>query len=178
MQSLKMQPTFTLDAPLSADEAVRRLRQALTDPQLKGHAIYAGRCIDFQVEATDQRFWSPHLSVQVGDTESGSRLYCRFSPRPEIWTMFMAIYAVVLTCVFGAMIYGYVQWFMGSAPWSLVIVPVGSLLIVGLHFASLVGQSLSSDQMERLRGRLDHAVEIAFGDVTPQASATEPCEVS
>jgi len=70
----------------------------------------------------------------------------------------------VVTILMGlAMIVGYVQWTLGYTPWSLSAVPIGVLLIACLHLASMVGQSLSADQMTLLRGRLDRALEMAFG---------------
>jgi hypothetical protein len=159
-----MQPTFTLDVPCTADEAISRIRRAIRDPELNQLVESAGACVDFKIEPDDRRFWSPHLSVQLNDTESGSQLYGRFSPRPEIWTMFMAIYFMMATVIFGAAILAYVQWFLGSKPWALLLVPIGIAIILGLHLASLVGQGLSSDQMTLLRTRLDRTLAIAFAD--------------
>ena len=78
--------------------------------------------------------------------------------------MFMAIYGVSGICSFAGAIYGYVQWFMGSTPWALLIVPTGVVVIVILHFASQIGQNLSADQMKLLRDRFDRTLEIAFTD--------------
>ena len=162
IKPFRMQPTFVLELPVQADEAITQLHSAIRSPELRDHIRAAGRCIEFQVAPAEQRFWSPHLSVQIGESESGSQLFGRFSPRPEIWTMFMAIYGVVLIVMFGAVIYGYVQWYLGETTWSLAFVPVGLIVVGSLHVASLVGQSLSADQMEILRGRLNRAIELAF----------------
>tara|TARA_R110002049_G_scaffold50370_3_gene143024 strand:- start:42084 stop:42617 length:534 start_codon:yes stop_codon:yes gene_type:complete len=162
MKSLKMQPTFTLDVPLSTRESVARMREAIRTAGLAGNTDAAGTCIDFKIDAEQQRFWSPHLSVQFSDTDDGSQLFARYSPRPEIWTMVMAIYAVVTITMLAALIYGYVQWFLGQSPWAFAMVPFGMLLIGSLHAASLVGQSLSADQMELLRDRLDQVIRIAL----------------
>ncbi len=165
-KSLSMQPKFVLDVPADAaadaDQAVAKLRAAIESPQLAAHAESAGRCVDFRIEPQNQRFWSPHLSIQLSDTESGSQIVGRFSPRPEIWTMFMAVYGVVASGIFAAAIYAYCQWFMEQSPWALWLIPIGLLIIGSLHLASLVGQSLSRDQMELLRRRFDLAMQIAF----------------
>jgi uncharacterized integral membrane protein len=164
MKPLTMQPTFVIELAVPADIATAKLRDAITSEELRDHAQSAGSCLDFLVEPEQQRFWSPHLSVQVSETsDEHSELYCRFSPRPEIWTMFMAIYAVIIALIFISTIYAYVQWFMGDRPWSLAMVPLGIIIIAGLHSASLIGQRLSSDQMQMLRDRLAKAIELAFG---------------
>jgi hypothetical protein len=128
------------------------------EPSFRDIAKTAAMCIDYTVEIADRRFWSPHLSIHVSPTETGSQLHCRFSPRPEIWTMFMAIYFVVLILTSAAAIYAYVQWWMGDPPWALLAFPIGVSLIVSLHVGSQIGQSLSNDQMELLQNRLDQTL--------------------
>jgi hypothetical protein len=162
MKSLKMQPTFRLNVPDHADQAMIKIRRAIKSPELSDHVVSAGQCVDYKIETSDRRFWSPHLSVQLYDTESGAEVFGRFSPRPEIWTMFMAFYFAAAFTIFCALIYGYVQWTLGSKPWALILVPICVLIIITLHAASLIGQGLSSDQMQLLRSRLDRTMEIAF----------------
>ncbi|TWU16811.1 hypothetical protein [Allorhodopirellula heiligendammensis] len=164
MNLFQFQPTFTVDVPVDQERAIARLKTAIASEELHGFAESAGMVIDFKIAPAERRFWSPHLSAQCGETEDGARIFARFSPRPEVWTMFIAIYFVVAILICLAMIVGYVQWSLGYAPWSLVAVPIGLLLIAGLHAASLIGQQLSADQMTLLRSRLDRAIEIAFGD--------------
>lgn len=180
MNPLKMQPTFTLDVPGNSYSAIAELRRAIRSPELKDHAQSAAQCVDFKIARADRRFWSPHLSAQLSDTEDGAKLYGRFSPRPEVWTMFMAIYFGTALVIGVAAIYGYVQWTLGASPWALVAIPVGIIVIASLHGASLVGQSLSHDQMDLLRARLDRAMALAFGSEhasgKEEAAAASPIE--
>lgn len=169
MKSLQMQPTFTLDFSVSRQEALSRIRTALQDRDLVNHAVAAGNCVDYAIAREDQAFWSPHLSVQFSDTELGCQLLGRFSPRPEIWTLFMAIDAAALIATFASLIYAYVQWSLGDEPWAGLVAPAGLLIIGGLHVASLIGQRLSSSQMKLLRKRLDDTLQIAFSDQEPTA---------
>ena len=169
---LQMQPTFRVELPWEIEEAKNRLRRPIGSGELSAHASAAGSVIDFQIEPSEKRFWSPHLSIQLNrldepqSTEHQStEAFCRFSPRPEIWTMVMAIYMVASCCFFGALIFGFVQWSMGNTPWSLAVVPVAIVTVAGLHLASLVGQGWSRDQMQVLRSRWDRTLEIAQGDV-------------
>lgn len=163
LDGLSMQPTFHVSLALDADTVMRRIRDAIQAQEFRQQVKSASRCVDFTIAQQDQRFWSPHLSVQISDTDSGSVIFGRFSPRPEIWTMFMAIYSFMALVVFGAAIYGYAQWALQSQPWALVLMPVGILVIGLLHIASLIGQRLSSDQirllLERFRSVLQTALE-------------------
>ena len=165
MKLLKMQPTFTVNVPLAADDVISKIRAAINSPELRGHAVSAGQCVEFTIDAGQRRFWSPHLSVQVCESESGpgSELYCRFAPRPEVWTMFMFFYFLAAFAMCGAGVYGYVQRMLEQSPWAWIVIPVGLVTIALLHIASLIGQGLSVDQMTLLRQRFDRALEIAVG---------------
>lgn len=165
MNLFQLQPAFTIDVTVDLQHAITRLKAAIASPELRGFAEAAGTVIDFKIVPAERRFWSPHLSAQCSETETGTHIFARFSPRPEVWTMFIAIYFVIAILVCLAMTAAYVQWSLGYAPWSLAGAPIGLLLIAAMHLASLMGQRLSADQMAVLRSRLDRAVEIAFDDV-------------
>ena len=163
MKFFTVQPAFTVDIPLPTDELMSRIRKSVKEMGLKELVGSAGDCVDLKVAADERRFWSPHLNVQASQVENGSQLFCRFSPRPEVWTMFMAIYLVTACLIFAASIWGYVQWFLGHTPWALAFIPVGLIGILVLHVASLIGQGLSADQMDQLRARLDALIAKATG---------------
>lgn len=155
MKFFTVQPAFTLDIPLSTEQLMPRIRKTIKERDDRDLIGTAGACVDLKVSPQERRFWSPHLNVQASDVDQGTQLFCRFSPRPEIWTMFMAIYLVTACLIFAASIWGYVQWFLGQTPWALLFIPIGVVGILGLHVVSLLGQGLSADQMDQLRARLD-----------------------
>ncbi len=162
MKIFEFQPGFTVDVPFAPSQAMQRLRSAIASEELRGLAEAAGTVIDFKIARADRRFWSPHLSAQCSESDGGTQIFARFSPRPEVWTLFIAIYFVIAILICLAMTIGYVQWSLGYSPWSLATVPIGLLLMAGMHLASLIGQQLSADQMTVLRQRFDRAVELAF----------------
>ncbi|TWT94898.1 single stranded DNA-binding domain-containing protein [Neorhodopirellula pilleata] len=170
MKLFVLQPAFTVDVRVDKETAISRLRNAIASEELRGFAESAGTVFDFKIESTSRRFWSPHLSAQFSETDDGSQLFARFSPRPEIWTMFIAFYFVVAILMSLAAIVGYVQWSLGYSPSALLLIPLGTVAIIGLHLGSLAGQSLSADQMELLRSRFDRAIELAFGDTDERKS--------
>ena len=158
-QPTRMRPKFTVELPLSADELMQCIESILDDGNLRCRGTSARRCAELFVDESERRFWSPHLSIQVHEATNGSVLSCRYSPRPELWTFFMFVYFLMAFVVLFGSAFGYVQWLLGSTPWGLLAVPAGILVIVLLHGASLVGQRLSSDQMDLLRERLDTILE-------------------
>jgi hypothetical protein len=154
------------------------MRGVLQADDWRGPAVSAGRCADFQIEREAQRFWSPHLSIQLHDTAEGCQLVGRFSPRPEILTLIWAIYFVAAITIFAALIYAYVQWFLKEPPWAMAIVPIAVGVIALLHVASVIGQRLSADQMQLLRGRLDRTLRPLLDeavDEPPAELSPTPC---
>ncbi|MDG2223453.1 MAG: hypothetical protein P8L85_18875 [Rubripirellula sp.] len=164
MKSLKLQPTFLVELDVPPSELMTRVRTVMRNQAALddvSEIASAGNCIDVKVPRQQQRFWSPHLNAHVSEHDAGSEIYCRFSPRPEVWTMVMAVYFVATFFICSCGIYGYVQWVMETQPWAFALIPIGLLMIAGLHLASLFGQKLSEDQMDHLRTRLEQVVKLA-----------------
>ncbi|MEZ6092199.1 MAG: hypothetical protein R3C05_30205 [Pirellulaceae bacterium] len=156
MQATQMRPTFAISMPFTARDAADKIRTEIRRHNLQHCTRSKGVVAEFFVEPEDCRYWSPHLSLQLHDTEPGqSQLFGRFSPRPEVWTLVMFVYAFSVFIMFAASIWGYAQWMLGARPWALLLIPLSILVIGLLHVASLIGQSWSSDQIELLRRRLD-----------------------
>lgn len=162
----RMRPTFTLELPLPADEAILRIHEELDTPELRESTMIAGRHTEFLVDESERKVWSPRLTVRIDDAPGGSTLRGRFSPRPDVWTGFMFVYfLVVFVIVFGATL-GYVQQASDQTAWGYWTVPIGLLIIAGIHVASYVGQRLGADQMRELRGRLETVLARQFESVS------------
>lgn len=160
---MRMQPTFRVRVPGSISEATARLQSAAASDAHGPHADAGGSCLDFRVAPEERRLWSPHLSVQLTPTDDGVVLFGRFAPRPEVWTFVMMLYFAAAFVAICGLVYGLVQVLLGATPWALAAIPAGLVVVLSLHVISLTGQRLSADQMEALRGRLDHVVREAFG---------------
>jgi hypothetical protein len=163
MQPTTMRPTFTVSLPVPADEAMQRIRSELKNHDQGASSISVGECAELFVSTKERRIWSPQLSIQVDEAESGSQLHGRFSPRPEIWTMLMFCYFTVTTLAFFGAMLGCAQWMIKQQPWALIAAPVGVAVVVTLHVVSLIGQRLGREQMHELRTRLDATLQTAFG---------------
>ncbi len=118
-----------------------------------------GRWAELHVPPSDQRVWSPHLSIRLDGSADGCTLFGRFAPRAEVWTFFVFLYfGVAFLVVFGG-IFGYVQWASDEPAWGLWSVWIGVPVLALLHLASAVGQRLGQEQMIELRSELDSVLE-------------------
>jgi hypothetical protein len=162
MRTATMRPTFVVELSSPADEAIERICRVLQAESSEGQTICAGRCAELFVADTQQRIWSPRLSLHVEDAQGGCTLHGRFSPRPEIWTFLMFLYFLTVTILFFAAMLGCAQWMIGETMWGFWGAAVGVLIMVLLHAASVIGQQLGHEQMQQLRQRLDDALQEAF----------------
>jgi hypothetical protein len=157
-----MRPTFRIQIAGPLEDAIKRLRVAMTRGDLGRHADAAGSCLDFRIAPAERRFWSPHLSIQLSSTDQGVELFGRFSPRPEVWTFVMMLYFGAAFVAIGGGLYGCAQTMLGDTPWALGAIPASLAAMLGLHLVSLAGQRLSQDQMANLRDRLDRVLAEAL----------------
>ena len=155
MNRPRIRPTFSISLTPDADTAMAILRERLKGAAYAECSRSKGRCADFFVDEAERRLWSPCLSVQVEPAEGGSLLRGRFGPHPELWTLFMFLYAGVgFLAVMGLML-GFVQWQSGMDAWGFWGAGVGFPGMGALYAVSVTGQRLSAHQMELLKERID-----------------------
>lgn len=152
MEKPHLRPTFSVPLELGREEAIDRIREGfVARAELQGRWRGKGRWAELYVDESDKRIWSPHLSIRIDHGDSGSTLFGRFAPHPEIWTFVMFLYfAVAFLVLFGAT-FGYVQWASNEPAWGLWAVWLGLPFIASLHLASWIGQRLGQDQMRALQ---------------------------
>lgn len=164
MDAIHLRPTFDLAFPLPREEATRRLCAGLAEePGLSGRWHAKGRWAELHVPAREMRLWSPCLSIRMDDAEAGSTLHGRFGPRPEVWTFFMFLYALIaFLTLFGSTL-AYVQWSSAEPAWALWAVWLGVPALGLMHVAAWVAQRRSRRQMARLRAELERVVDTVEG---------------
>jgi len=159
MVSMRMRPRFEVEAQVEPDEVYARLRRYFNGGPGEGHPLaIRGHHVEIKIPRRDHHFWSPQLNLEVHPQGEGARIEALFSPRPDIWTLFIALYAVAGFGTFLGGIFGSSQMILDQPPVGFWGVPA-SLLGAGVVFgASLFGQQLAQEQMERLHRMLTEAL--------------------
>lgn len=160
MSLKRMRPTFRVVLHLPPDEVLARVERALAEPDCQVAGSLGRHGFEIQVKPEHEHLWSPWLTVEVQAHPRGSELFARFSPKPEVWSFILALYAL---CVFGAI--ASVMWASSQALlggsvaglWGLLAAGVAAL---GLYLAGFVGQGLGGAQMYVLRRFLDQCLPL------------------
>jgi hypothetical protein len=154
----RLRPRFELVAPFAPEEVVSRLRDAVERPGATWPGkVFADHAV-LHVPRADQRIYSPFLSLDVSAHSEGSIVRGLISPKPSIWTLFAATYAVCGFGAFFALALAWAQYTMGTPMWGFWLVPVMAVGIVLTYAAALYGQHLGRTQTKGLLSVLEGAL--------------------
>jgi hypothetical protein len=107
---------------------------------------------------------SPHLEIELLATEAGPVIEGRFSPRPNVWTGFMAVFFTIGMLGLTGFVYGLSQYMLDGPVWAMWAAPASLALIAFIYGAAFIGQGLSTDEMFALRAFVECTVrEVCSG---------------
>jgi len=169
-----MRPRFEFQLPVTRETWLDALRSALQNDaeSLRGQVFRKHAVVEMR--DGERTFWSPYLNLEVEDEPDGSAIRGRFSPHPNVWTMFMAVYILLALAALGGLSYGMVQYTLGQPPWSLWVAPAAAALFGFVYGATLIGQGLGAEQMYTMRSLIDRAcVDALDAGVDVNATVTK-----
>ncbi len=153
-----MRPRFEMTVPRTPAQTLQQLHDTLEQPDGAITGSILGRHVRLRIPEGQRTFWTPQLDVEVEAHEDGALVRGLFGPHPDIWTFFIATYAVMTFCGITGLLFGLVQWSLGWSAWALWSVPAAALMIGSVYVVALMGQRLGHDQMIQLRAFLDQSI--------------------
>ena len=160
-QRPRMRPRFRIPVSGDGSKVLEQLRLQLEKPEatLAGQVV---RCHAFlQMPAERRSLLSPFLNLELASGPDGTHLAGRFSPAPNVWTGFMALYGILGLCGLAGLMFGWAQTTVDEFAWGFFAFPVALGLSAFVYGAAVIGQGLSADDMYELRAFVDRAVEKA-----------------
>lgn len=160
MQPPRMRPLLRARVALPRPELVRRIEAALDAPGAACAGRTSARHAVLLVPEADRHFWSPTLDLELVDEGHGVRLWGRFGPHPDVWVLFLGLYAVSAFSVIAGLVLGGSQALLEQEPWGLLIA-LGSLSFgLLVYAASFFGQRVGHAQMIILETFLRQAAAV------------------
>jgi hypothetical protein len=153
-----MRPVFEIQLASSSQDVLGTLNVLLQSGAggvvgqvLPRHAV-------LQLPPDRRTMLSPFLNLELADDDGRAVLKGRFSPHPNVWTGFVAVYGVLgMLGVLSAM-YGLSEWWLNGPTVALLGVPLSIAAIAFVYGAAVIGQGLTADAMYDLRALVDRAV--------------------
>jgi hypothetical protein len=158
-QRPRMRPRFEIPVTGDGTAVLEQLGRQLEAPdsRLTGQVVRGHACLQL---AEDKRsLLSPFLNLELIEGPDGPLLCGRYSPAPNVWTGFMAVYIFLGLCGFAGLMYGWAQTTVDEFPWGFIVVPASLALMAFVYGAAVIGQGLTADEMYDLRSFVDRAVE-------------------
>jgi hypothetical protein len=152
-----MRPRFAVELP-EGEQFLDTLREHLKAEDAPCNGQVFRRHAMLQMPKRARHLWSPHLNLEVREYDEKHTLHGRFSPHPDVWTGFMAIYGVLLMIALGGLVLGLAQVTLGSGPWGLTLTPAALAMGAFVYGAAFIGQGMSAGQMYELRSFVDDVV--------------------
>ena len=154
----RMRPTFEIPMKADGSRTMARIRTRLDRGSKRVCGQVRGTHAYMQTPPATQSLLSPHLNLELLERDGQTVLRGRFSPRPNVWTGFMAIYGVLACTGFGGLMLGWAQTTVDEYPWGFWLAPAALALIAFVYGAAVIGQGLTQDEMYLLRNFVDHMV--------------------
>lgn len=161
MSFFSMRPTFEMQLPYPKEELVRLVQEELRKSPWNSTSLVFEDYAELHIPPAELRYWSPHLSLSFDGDETHTRVFGRFAPRQEVWTLIWIVYLALTFTAFFALIFAYAYWTLGQSAWVGIIAPLAIAGIAALYLISYIGQQLSSDHMLTLRTNWDNVLEKA-----------------
>ena len=159
----RMRPQFEIPVGERGALVFARLREQLEAPdaELHGHVRKGFAFVRFPEKR--RSLLSPHLELELRESEVGTVLHGRFSPRPNVWTGFMALFFLLEMLGLCGLVYGLAQLMLDGPIWMMWSAPVSLALIAFIYGAAFIGQGLSSSEMFELRAFVECTVRDVCG---------------
>ena len=100
--------------------------------------------------STEQKYWTPQLSLSMEEFEGQTIVRGSYSPRPTVWTMFVFFYSVIGLAALVISVIGYSMMSLGKSGAILLWVPILFVIFLSLFLTARIGQNLAKDQLHRL----------------------------
>ncbi len=160
-QRPRMRPRFRLPVSGDGSTALAQLQRQLEAPGASLSGQVVGSHAFLQLAHQRRSMLSPFLNLELVDGPDGTLLTGRYSPAPNVWTGFMAIYIFLGLCGLAGLMYGWAQTTVDEFPWGFFAFPSALALMAFAYGAAVIGQGLTADEMYELRAFVDRAVEKA-----------------
>lgn len=154
----RMRPRFEIPVGDCGQGVLERIQERLEAPDSKLYGNVRRNFAFVRFPEERRSLLSPHLELELSQRDSGTVLIGRFSPRPNVWTGFMALFFFLGMMGLSGLIYGLAQMTLGGPIWTMWAAPGSVALIAFIYGAAFIGQGLSSEEMFELRAFVEDTV--------------------
>lgn len=155
-----MRPVFRRELDVPVDAVTDEIRDALLQAPPDVVGSVAGTVVEIHIPRQDRHVFSPWLSVVVHRRDT-TVVVGKYGPGPDVWTFFVALYALCFFSVIAGVIGGLSQQLLGRAPHAYLGVVVGLAGAACVYCAALVGRGAARKQVGALERFITQCIDRA-----------------
>lgn len=151
--TFQIRPRFKIAVETSAERLQTELKAKLEQENATCIGFVNNSFGTISLPTKEQHYWSPQLSFTFEEAEEDeNQLIVRglFGPRPNVWTMFLFFYAVIIFIILIISVIGLSYWSLGKSMMILWWIPLLLIIYGSLFLVAYSGQKLGHKQMETL----------------------------
>ena len=164
MERPHLRPRFRAVVPCHPDHALANFEKRLDQPDCLFEGSIKKRHLSLTLREEYRHAWSPVLNVDaeplvpvkgISPELMGTLLRGHFGPHPNIWTLFLALYAGIIFSALFMTVLGYAQWMAEQTPWAFAVLPIAAIAVSFLFTSAHLGQKKAQAQMQQLQEFFD-----------------------
>lgn len=147
-----LRPRFKIDMSAPEQEVISKFETNLNSVD----CVYSSKIVDnhifIDIPEEDAHYWSPHLHLEIeGESEGLTWVKGLFTPKPQVWTMFMFLHLIVGVLFFVFLVMWYVRWSLeGATMFPMIMTLLLPIVWMGLYFFGRWGRSQGKSQIREL----------------------------
>ncbi len=144
---VRLRPRFGLRLNLASQRVMERFEELQGDDSHRCEVLLLERQVEMTVTAEERHYWSPYLKMLLKEEGTQTVLEGKFGPNINVWSLFLAAYAVLAIVGSGGLILATSQFQLGQSPTGLWLSTTCLVLAVVVWIAGKIGQRWAYDQM-------------------------------
>lgn len=146
LSEFHIRPRFRIESDKSVKELTESVHEHLKDKDQPCHGDVIMGHATVRIPLEEQHYWSPQLSLSFNKEDDKTIIRGVYSPKPEVWTLFVMFYSVIGFAMLVIGVYGLSKYMLQLPAMILWWLPVLMLVFLSLYLISYFGQKIGKNQ--------------------------------
>ncbi len=159
MSQIRIRPRFKIWVNATLAEVQQHIERDLKKPESQCNGIFTHGHFYIKLPTQEQHFWSPQLNISLEPADGGTVVRGLYGPNPTLWVFFALCYGALGILILFISVIGLSNWSLGIDASILWIVPILSIIALGIYIFNVMGRNVAAKQMLVLQHFLERNLE-------------------
>lgn len=147
-----LRPRFKIDFEGTEEQLLSKFKRNLSQNSCEYSSKIVDNHIFIDIPEKESHYWSPHLHLEIiGESEKQTWIKGLFTPKPQVWTLFIFLHLIIGVLFFVFLVMWYVRWSLHAETLiPIIMIAILPLVWIGLYFFGRWGRKQGKIQIEEL----------------------------